>query len=286
MDTSRIILVSCLPRSGSTLLQNLLAQNPANHCTSTNDVLDMIMKVRDSWMASAGFMAQGLRNVEPRVRRMLHGMVYGFYEPELAAGRCVFDKSRGWLANIELIEQVLGRPVKIIVTVRDIRDILASFERIYRKSRLTGHPTSTTDVLRRLTVQGRAERLCAVDGTVGYMLRSLEDVLLRNLKDRLVIVPYYELTHDPINTIARVCYECNIPKFFCDPMNVQPLVQEDDTVYGMYDLHAVQSYVVPQPELAWQDVLPDDLANSVDVEFKQIQELGQQRFLMSSSSWR
>lgn len=40
----------------------------------------------------------------------------------------IFDKSRGWLAYLEMLEHVLGQPVKVIVPVRPIVEILASFE--------------------------------------------------------------------------------------------------------------------------------------------------------------
>lgn len=276
-----LVLNSSLPRSGSTLLQNLLAQNPLFHCTGTNDLLDMVMVSRDKWMQSAGFMAAGLANIKPRIVSMWRGMIEGFYRDEFAAGKTVFDKSRGWLSWLELIEQILERPVKAIVTVRDIRDVMASFEKIYRRSHVTDHPAQGIEQFRRLTVEGRTELLLAPDKTVGYMVSCLQDIFARGIEDRLVIVPYRELTHDPVNTIKRVCYECGLSPFTCDPSFVDQVTQEDDTVYGM-DLHTIRSRVEPDEGESWRGILPDAVAEHLDQHYGFIQSLSQRAYLKQS----
>jgi len=267
-----------MPRSGSTLLQNLLAQHPNHHCTSTNDLIDMLMVVRDRWMTCTGFVAQGLAKIEPRIKAMMRNMVFGFYEMEFNAGKIVFDKSRGWLSNLELIEQVLERPVKVIVPIRDIRDIIASFEKIFRKSSLTDHAVQGPESFQRLTVQGRAERLLAIEKTVGYMAHCIADAFERGLGDRLVVVPYWELTHHPVKTIERVCFECGIEPFVCNPFNVEQVTQEDDTVYGM-QLHTVRKSVEPDCGYSWNGIIPDVLADAISNAFPFIQELASKKYL-------
>lgn len=274
----KLLFNSSLPRSGSTLLQNLLAQNPNHHCTSTNDLLDMVMRIRDSWMSSSGFIAQGLKNVEPRIKSFLRQGIYGFYENELSQNKVVFDKSRGWLQWIELIEDILEQPIKIIVTVRDVRDILSSFEKIYRKSFLTDHPLPDPEKLKTLTVRGRAERLLNIEKTVGYMVASLQDVFDRNLQDRLVLVPYSELTQHPVATINRICLECGIPSFVCDPFKVEQIVKEDDSVYGM-ELHTIKSKVIADAGNSWLGILPDDLADEIDKHFSFVRKLSQKKYI-------
>ena len=278
-DNIPLILNCSMPRSGSTLLQNLLAQNPAHHCTSTNGLLDILVGVRDRWMQCTEFVAQGLRNIEPRIRLGLRGFIHGFYENEIAAGKTIFDKSRGWLHNLPLIENILERPVKVIVAVRDVRDVLASFEKIYRSSSLTDHPLPPDQAIQRLTVQARAERLLQPQNTVGYMLASIHGAFEAGLQDRLVIVPYRELTHDPVLTIKRVCFECGIEPFDCDPSNVAQATKEDDTVYGMYDLHHTRPVVEPDEGDAWRGILPESYAAHVDQQLSFTQSLARRTHL-------
>lgn len=273
-----IVFNSGMPRSGSTLVQNLLAQDYYTHCTATNELLALVCTVRDKWMQLPGFIAQGLAAVEPRVVSGLRGLVRGFYDNEILHGDVVVDKCRGHLSKIELWERVLGHPIQVIVTVRDIRAVIASFERLYRRSMLTNHPDQGENVYRRLDVRGRADLLCSPDQTVGYVLRTLQDVFDRGLQDRLVIVPYAELTHRPIETIIRVRREVGLSPHTCDPNNVEQLVREDDTVYGM-KLHDVRSVVTPEPEQSWQDALPPDLADFLNSRYPFVQELAARRYL-------
>ena len=267
-----MIFVAGMPRSGSTLLMNLLGQNPANHVTSTNDLVDMVMRIRDSWMGAQGFVAQGLATVQPRILAGCRGLVEGFYAQEFADGRTVFDKSRGWLAKIELVEELLGRPIKILVTVRDIRDILASFEKIYRKSSMTDHPYPVEDAIKRYTVEGRCALLLEPHHTLGFALLSLHDACVRGLADRVIIVRYKALTHKPVQTISHIHTALGLPEFVCDPLHVEQLTQEDDTVWGM-DLHAVRPVVEPDRGHSWHGILPKGLASNLDSYYAQYQAL-------------
>lgn len=273
-----LVLNNSMPRSGSTLLQNLLAQNPKHHCTSTNALLNMVLVVRDSWMKAPEFVAQGLDNIRPRMLAFTQQAIHGFYHKEFVAGQIVFDKSRGWLQFLELTEEILGRSVKVIVGIRDVRDILMSLERLYRTSSFTDHEVSPEERTQMLTIKGRAERLLQTDKVVGYTLASIKDVCDRGLADRLVFVPYHELTHQPVATVARVCRECGLPEFTCDPKNIQQLVKEDDTVYGM-TLHTIRSQVERNQIGKWREIFAEDYGNELDVRYHWWQNLARTSFL-------
>src|SRR4051812_10062618 len=103
-----IIFNSSLPRSGSTLLQNILGQNPSFHVTPTSGLIELVVGIRDRWADQIEFRAQPQELVLPRIVGAMRGLIEGFYKNELREGRIVVDKSRGWLAYIELLEQILG----------------------------------------------------------------------------------------------------------------------------------------------------------------------------------
>ncbi len=44
-----IHFVAGLPRSGSTLLCNILNQNPKFHATATSGILDIVLAIRNQW---------------------------------------------------------------------------------------------------------------------------------------------------------------------------------------------------------------------------------------------
>ena len=53
-----IFYQSSLPRAGSTLLQNILAQNPDVYATPTSGVLELIFAARSNYTDSPEFKAQ------------------------------------------------------------------------------------------------------------------------------------------------------------------------------------------------------------------------------------
>jgi len=50
----KIHFISGLPRSGSTLLTNILLQNPQFQTTATSSLLDFLLQVRDNWSKLEG----------------------------------------------------------------------------------------------------------------------------------------------------------------------------------------------------------------------------------------
>ena len=272
MSALPIHFASTLPRSGSTLLLNLLSQNPSVHATPTNDLIEHIVQVRDSWTKHISFRAQGLNKIKPRICGVMRGMLSGFYEEELKAGKIILDKSRGWTAYIELLEEVLQRKVKILVTVRSVPDIVASFEKLHRKSTLTKPTPPKEFFLKSQTVYGRAEEVLSPGGVAGIAISRLRDVFNRGLADRLIIVPYKELTKFPIKTANMVSAALELPPFTYDPVNVAQVTHEDDTVHGM-ELHTIRSQIKPEEGSAWAGVLPPDLVLDINKAYQDIENL-------------
>src|SRR4029434_2006075 len=58
MAEQRIVFNSSFPRSGSTLLQNILAQNPRFYCTPTSGVLNLLQGARTQFSTAPMFKAQ------------------------------------------------------------------------------------------------------------------------------------------------------------------------------------------------------------------------------------
>jgi len=250
-----------------------MGQNPFNHVTPTNNVLDAITSLRDWWRNQIGFRAQGLDNIKPRMLSACRGLMQGFYRDEIAAGKTIFDKNRGWIASIEVLEEILESPVRVVACVRDVRDVIASFEKIHRKAVFTEHQAvDAEEALLFQTIEGRATRWLQQKHDVGYAVAALRDAYLRGVGDRIVVVRYRDLTHDPVRTIRDVHGKLGLPPFDCDPANVKMLTPEDDTVYGM-QLHQVKKIVAPDHGGSWRGVLPDGLSRQIDDSFSDIQSL-------------
>src|SRR5262249_30673842 len=150
--------ISGLPRSGSTLLANILAQNPRFHASATSGILDVMFGVRNHWDQLAQFQAMTDRPAcEAAKLRVMHAILDAYYADDTRP--VVFDKSRSWLAHLELAEAVLGERARVLVPVRDIREVLSSFERLWRQSAATRQlPQESQFYVEFQTIEGR----CAV----------------------------------------------------------------------------------------------------------------------------
>src|SRR5688500_109458 len=124
--------VSGMPRAGSTLLMNILAQNPRFHVTGTSGIMDVIFGIRNTWDKHVEFQATPDEDAKLRVMR---GILDGFYAN--VDKPVVFDKSRGWLSLLEMAETILSHKAKVLVPVRDLREILASWEKLWRETSKT-----------------------------------------------------------------------------------------------------------------------------------------------------
>ena len=113
-----------LPRSGSTLIQNILAQNPRFHATETSGFVDVLFAVRNLWNAQIEHKAHPCPE---RLKNVLKSITEGYFndiEKPIA-----FVKSRGVFPYIEMLENILSTKIKILVPVRPVPDILAKVGR-------------------------------------------------------------------------------------------------------------------------------------------------------------
>ncbi len=246
------VLTSGLPRAGSTLLQNLLHQNPRFHATSTSGVLDVMIAVRNGWDTVEAF--KSVPN-NPAKKRVVKGILENFYADIDRPIIC--EKSRGWLAYLEMYEALFDTKAKVLVPVRDIRDVIASFEKLYRKQSAEGRvPLEQGYYVKAQTAQGRAEIITMADQPVGIAVNRIEDALRRGFRDRMHFVRFEELTTSPDKVMAEIYNFLGEEYYKHNFDNVEPVNKEDDTVYGYVGLHTTRRKV--EPVLSdWQRLVGD-----------------------------
>jgi sulfotransferase len=257
-----IYFLAGLPRSGSTLLANILAQNPRVHVTPTSGIVDMLVTVRNGWDRNDAFQAMARGLSEQVKERVLRAMLQAYFA-HVGQPVCI-DKNRYWAEFLEMAEVLVGgrERVKVLVTVRDLRDVLASFERLYRKTSALGQlPQEAATALKFKTALGRVEAFADDAQPVGRAYNAIRDAVTRGWKDRMHFVDYDELTAAPeatLDNIYRFLGETPHPHDF---ENVQQVTFEDDFVYGFKDLHTIRARVEPQPP-QWPQVFDDAVLQS------------------------
>jgi sulfotransferase len=242
--------ISGLPRSGSTLLCNILAQNSeAQVSKATSGLHDVLFGVRNQWDRLIEHQAEGVDH--ERLRRVLQSIFNSYLETNSEKSLFV-DKGRGWLSLVEMIEFILNEPCKIICPVRDIAEILASFEKLWRNTTAkTQWNFEQNDYFNAQTVDGRCEIWSRRDQPVGLAYNRLKDALSRGHRSKIHFVEFDDLTKYPMDTMKRIYDFLELPAFTHDFDNVQQYTQEDDeNVHRIVGLHTIRPKVQPVPRSA------------------------------------
>ncbi len=247
--TKKIHFITGLPRSGSTLLCNILNQNPDFHATSTSGILEIILSIRNQWENVAELRASPNKAGKAAVvNNILHNYVGVIERP------VYFDKSRAWIAYIELAEAILGEKAKLLVPVRKITDILSSFENLYRKNAHDWQfPQEKSHFFEWQTVEGRADIWMRNDQPVGIAYNRIRDAISRGYRDRLLFIEFENLTTNPKETMEQVYEFLEEDNFKHNFNRVKQVTQEDDDIHGIPGLHIIRSKVAPVK--AYRDTL-------------------------------
>ena len=239
MKEKQIHFISGLPRSGSALLCNILAQNPEIHSTPTSACHEALFVLRNTWSEWIEHKAAKSLSNEKNLQRVLGSTLNSYHDTDRPI---IIDKGRGWLSLLELAEFALGREAKVIVPVRGIPQILASFEKLHRK---TAHAKRDQgDYFQAQTIEGRIRHLLDGSQVLGLAYNRLRDALDRGLGDRLHLVEFDDLTYDPETTLKSIYDFLELPAFEHDFNNVEQYTFEDDAVHGL-PLHSVRKDVKP-----------------------------------------
>ena len=270
MTKPTLHLISGLPRAGSTLLCNILAQNPKIHVGPTNGLLQILNVIKENWTDITEFKTQGLNTVTPRIRTLLKGAIEGFYADEINKNLIIFDKDRGWVNDIELIEEVLGVDVKIIVNVRDIKDIVASFEKLTRKNPLLKNHLYG-DKINQQSIYSRSNSVLVPGGVIGRPYNSIIDAFTKGYESRLLIVPFTSLTTNPEIVMNDLMASLDMEPFEYSFTNMTQILSEDDSLYGLPGLHDIKLDVTPIESTAIETLGPQ-ICSEIDESYKALNQ--------------
>lgn len=229
-----LYFVSGLPRSGSTLITNLLKQNPQIHGESVSSLASMIGSVNANW---SNFDAnKEYRNDQAKVG-VLKSILEGYYSH--IDKPIVFDKDRGWVPLIGLIEAVTQQQVKMIICVRNPAEILTSFERLRKENPLFF--TNVDASLKELSnISSRAYYYAGPDGALGLSHRNLKDAITMGYLDRFIFIDYNRFCNTPKSQMKRIYEFFELPEFKHDFETIQQIENYNDLAIGLPNLHKIK----------------------------------------------
>jgi sulfotransferase len=246
----KIFYQSSLPRAGSTLLQNILAQNPDIYATPTSGVLELVFAARSNYTNSPEFKAQDSETMKKGFQAFCNEGMKGYYEA-ITDKKYVVDKSRGWGIHYDFLKFITDEEPKVICMVRDLRDIFASMENNFRKNPDKQFEFLDWSKMQGTTVPKRID-IWAQNPPVGMAIERLAEVIRLGISDKMLFVKFEDLCLYPDTQLIRIYEYLGIPYFKHDFDNIEQVTKEDDEVYGAFGDHVIRTKLEPVPSRAKQ----------------------------------
>jgi sulfotransferase len=234
--TGTFVGVTGLPRSGSTLLCQLLAQHPGIHCDGHSSPLcNMLLGIRRMISNDTFFLAQLDHTFDSSYAQLsgaMRGFLRGWYQA--CSKTALVDKNRAWLHAIELLLHIEPN-ARLLVCVRELGQIYGSIEAQHQRTILLDFIDQLADFDR----LGRADALFATDRSIGAPLVSLHAVtdLPKRVHEHLYFVRFEDLMAAPTACMSRIFAWLGLAPCAIDPERLAIGVRESDSHYRMKYTH-------------------------------------------------
>lgn len=242
--SAKFVGVTGLPRAGSTLLCQLLAQHPEIHCEGHSSPLcNTLLGIRRMISDDTFFLSQldtafesSYAHLASAMRGFLRGWHHDCRKPT------VVDKNRAWLHAIELLLHIEPE-AKLIVCLRELGQIYGSIEAQHQRTILVDFIDHLADFDR----FGRADMLFAKDKAIGAPLISLHAVpdLPKAVQERLYFLRFEDLVNQPATCLAHIAAWLGLSPVEIDPNNLTTGIRESDSHYRMKYTHQQSERITP-----------------------------------------
>ncbi len=250
-------VVTGLPRSGSTLLCNILNQNLEFHASSTSTLPIIMANASLAFSSSVEIQGELIRDREATELRMCNSL-RAFANAWHSQDKIIFDKSRGWASHTLLLQQLFPESLSIIM-VRDLRAVFGSVEKQHRVNPILDLGNTPQEK----TIFTRADKMFSPQGLIGGPIVGIEDVLRRNL-NKTMIVQYEAFCENPGMVLERIYSKLSGVSYFeHDFTDVQKTAEEVDALYLHKFPHEGSGKVEPTDPNEWRTYVSPDLANTI-----------------------
>lgn len=270
--------ITGLPRSGSTLLCNVLNQNPEFFVSSTSNLAGVINGISTYFSSQLEFKYHLDKNREKeteRLRKSIQSFCKEWYKPE--GKKTVFDKSREWLINVDILNAIGGKSICI---VRDPRNIVASIEKQNRETGLFHEA--------RLTYGQKLDGLFDPEkGLIGTPLTALKSIIDRNYdasilltiddlenkikkvkKQPLLIIKYETFAKHP-EAVLKVIYSFIGKKIFDHNLeNVENVAEDCDGLYLYKYPHQGKGKIIETNPFEYKKYMSREIHIGIEQKYK------------------
>ena len=247
-NLKKIFFLVGLPRAGNTLLGSVLNQNPNVALTANNITADILYNL---------FTIKNLGSFKNYPdHKSFNNVAHHVFDMYYKDWNCkyIIDRSPwGTPDNLKILKET-QKDIKIIVLVRDIIEILASFIR-------WSHNHSDTFISRYnvKTIEEKCDKLMRVNHVIAKSLQAIEHLFLPENKDLCHLVEYNDLVEHPKKTIEQIYDFLEIPKFKHHYVNLSQFkingIKYNDTFLGE-GLHTIKTSNISKSDYNTYSIIP------------------------------
>lgn len=250
-----------LPRTGSTVLMNVLQQNPEVFTTSTDPfphILNEQILIKSRY--SEAFQAMSCEQADDAVYGMALGATRGWYEG-LTQKPVVISKARDWSGLHHLFPKS-----KMLITVRDLRDIVESFDRVNSKIKALHTFGNDNTLYGSLTEDEKYAYHFKETNSFSVTLRHEIPKYIELFKrdpSRVKFIRYEDLLRDPNYMLKRIYEFLGLQNYQHDLNNIPQasMFEHDNAYFREKTDHKTKPQMIP-----WKEptrVLSDNFHNQV-----------------------
>jgi sulfotransferase len=191
-----------LPRSGSTLLMNLLQQNPRIFTTGTCALSEILRdKILIKSRYSETFQAMSTEQADRAMYGLIHGATKGWFEA-LTNKPVVISKRHGWSGLFHLFPKS-----KFICLIRDLRDVVESFERVNSKTLSLHSYGDSNTVIPAMHIHEKYKHYFNESNAFSVNLQTEVPRLMEVFKkdnSKVIFIRYEDFTKEPIYMLKKL----------------------------------------------------------------------------------
>ena len=242
----QIYFLCAMPRSGNTLFTSIMNQNPELVVTANSITLEImkdlfLLKRIDTFKNFPD--EQSLDNVLDEV----YNLYYKYWNYKVIIDRGPVCTP----GNLRIMQKHFKQPIRCIVLVRDLLDVLASYIKWFETE-----PTSFINSIK--TLEEKLAKIMNKEGAVAKELMSIQYLL--HHPEMAVFIKYDDLVQNPEQEIRKIYTFLNLPYFNHHFIDLDQItvngVQYNDGVIGK-NMHTIRTEKIMKVENEYKNKIPE-----------------------------
>ena len=249
MDGSKVFFLCAMPRSGNTLFASIMNQNPELVVTANSLTLEIMkdlffLKKIDTFQNFPDH--HSLNNVLD--------MVFSAYYKNWNYKYIIDRGPVGTDGNLGLMKKHFKQPIKCIVLLRDLMDVLASYIKWF-ETETTAFPNRYSS-----TLESKLSLVMNDKGAVAKELKCILNLMQPVNKHMAYFFKYDDFIIDPEKYIKEIYQFLDIPYFKHSFINLEQLIvngiRYDDSIMGK-NMHTIRTKEIKKLNNPYKDMIPE-----------------------------